>query len=79
MMSNPNYSPIYGARGCVKDYYLDASYNQLEILSTVIGPYTVSNNLAYYGDTIGNKNDIRPQELATEVMNMIKNDIICFI
>lgn len=75
MMSNPNYSPVYGARGCVKDYYLDASYNQLEILSTVIGPYTVSNNLAYYGDTIGNKNDIRPQELATEVMNMIKNDI----
>ena len=61
--------------GSMRDFYLKASYNQLDISATVIGPYTVSNNRIYYGDTIGNKNDSRPQELAEEIMEMVVNDI----
>ena len=75
MMSQHKYAPFTGASGSVKDYYLYASYNQLDILSTVIGPYTVSNNRAYYGDTLDGQNDCRVRELAEEVMMMIKNDI----
>mgnify|MGYP003294386938 FL=1 len=77
MMNQSNYKHPgqYNITGSLRDFYLQASYNQLDIRTTVIGPYTVSHNKAYYGDTIGNKNDIRPQELAKEVMEKIVSDI----
>ena len=38
-----------GAVGSVKDYYLWASHEQLNLQSDIIGPYTLSHNMAYYG------------------------------
>lgn len=32
----------------MRDYYLDASYGQLDIHFDVYGPYTLANNIAYY-------------------------------
>lgn len=63
--------------GSMRDFYLEASYNKLDISSTVIGPYTVSQNRAYYGDNINGVKglDSHPQELAQEVMKMIVDDI----
>jgi len=40
----------YGANGSVKDFFLECSYNQLEVQTTVVGPFTAKNNHAYYGD-----------------------------
>ncbi len=61
--------------GSLRDFYLRASYNQLDVRTTVIGPYTVSHNMAYYGASTGTLKDKRRQELAEEVMNMIVGDI----
>jgi M6 family metalloprotease-like protein len=39
-----------GAFGSVKDFYLEASYNKLDVQTTVVGPFTAQNNHAYYGN-----------------------------
>ena len=59
--------------GSLRDFYLEASYNQLTIDATVIGPFTVSHNRAYYGGNSTSGEDIRPQALAREVMSNIAN------
>ena len=61
--------------GSLRDFYLEASYNQLTIDATVIGPFTVSHSRAYYGGNSTSGDDIRPQELAREVMSNIVNAV----
>jgi M6 family metalloprotease-like protein len=39
-----------GFRGSVKDYFLEISYNTVEITTTVVGPFTAINNHAYYAE-----------------------------
>lgn len=63
-----NYS-VGGATGSVKDYYLENSYNQLNLTVTVAGPYTASNTMAYYGANDVN-GDVRPRELIAEAVNL---------
>ncbi|MDR3219220.1 MAG: M6 family metalloprotease domain-containing protein [Dysgonamonadaceae bacterium] len=59
---------VDGARGSVRDFYFENSYGNLELIVTLVGPYTVSRNFEYYGenDNTNNGNDKRPQELAIE-------------
>lgn len=62
--------------GSLRDYYLQASYNQLDVRTTVIGPYTVSHDRAFYGaKTSSNDHDTSTKRLAREVMEMIVDDI----
>ena len=51
-----------GAKGSVKDYYLENSYGLLNLQVTVIGTITLSNTTAYYA-----KN---PSAFANEVVNL---------
>lgn len=37
-----------GAKGSVKDFYLENSYGQLDLEVTVVGPYSAPNTTAYY-------------------------------
>lgn len=39
-----------GAKGSVKDYFKEVSYNQLDLSVDVVGPYTCKNSMAYYGN-----------------------------
>ena len=59
-----------GATGSVKDYYLENSYNQFDLTVDVAGPYTASNNMAYYGANDGSGYDLRPDDLVTEAVNL---------
>ncbi len=54
----------------VKDYYLENSYNQFNLTVDVAGPFTASNNMAYYGANDESNNDLRPRELVTEAVNL---------
>ncbi len=38
-----------GAAGSVRDFYAEASYNQLNVVFDVVGPFTSANNMSYYG------------------------------
>ena len=56
-----------GATGSVKDYYDEVSYNQLDVVSIVVDPVTVSQGYAYYGANSGGF-DIRPREMVAEAL-----------
>lgn len=47
-----------GFYGSVHDYFYSCSYGQFDLEFDVVGPYTVSNSMAYYG-----KNDSRGDDL----------------
>ncbi len=38
-----------GAKGSVRDYFYECSYGQLDLQVDVVGPYTTTENMAYYG------------------------------
>lgn len=67
---------IDGATGSVKDYFLECSYNQLNLEIDVVGPYTSNYNMSYYG---GNDEfdggDQAPQKLAAEAFQKANNDV----
>ena len=51
IMNMPNYAEpnTIKSSGSVRDFYLEASYGQLDITSTVVGPYTIDENQSYFG------------------------------
>ncbi|MFA7082447.1 MAG: M6 family metalloprotease domain-containing protein, partial [Bacteroidales bacterium] len=55
-----------GATGSVKDYFYDNSMGTLNANFTVVGPYTLSHNQAYYGAQDSYDNDVRPREMVAE-------------
>ncbi len=68
------------AIGSVRDYYLENSYNQLNLNITVVGPYTADHNMACYGENIYNASgrrirDIRPQDLIKEALLKADPDV----
>ncbi len=67
LFNQVNYS-ANGATGSVKDYYLENSFNKFNLTVTVAGPYTASQNMAYYGANDSNDNDVKPDVLVTEAV-----------
>lgn len=73
-ISQSNYT-ANGVTGSVRDYFYDNSMGTLNANFTVVGPYTLSHNQAYYGAEIGSEHDIRPLEMITEACSLANNDI----
>lgn len=64
-----------GASGSVKDYYADCSFGQLNLNPTVVGPYMLSNPMAYYGATGETFSDVRPKEMIAEACALADSDV----
>jgi len=64
-----------GATGSVRDFYKENSYNQLDLTVTVVGPYTATNNMAYYGENDSNDLDTNPRALITEAVQKADADV----
>jgi len=65
-----------GAYGSVYDYYNKVSYAQLQLQCDVLGPYTASRNMAYYGGNSGrNNNDSNPKALFNEAINFAIQEV----
>ena len=63
------------AQGSVRDFYLSASYHQLELESDIYGPYTASYDMSYYGRNSGmNGNDVNPYALFEEAITNVARD-----
>jgi M6 family metalloprotease-like protein len=61
-----------GAKGSVRDFYYENSYGGMELIVTVLEPYTVSHNLSYYGENGANGSNMNMShmmELARQVAN----------
>ncbi len=61
---------VNGATGSFKDFYLENSYGQLNLTVDVAGPFTASQNMAYYGANNAQGDDVRPRELVLEAINL---------
>lgn len=74
LASQPGYNRN-GATGSVKDYYYDVSFGQLNLNPTVVGPYTLSHPMAYYGATGPSFSDVNPKEMISEACMLANNEI----
>jgi M6 family metalloprotease-like protein len=61
-------------KGSVRDFYLENSYGQLDMVVTVVGPYTVSHNDNYYGENKGSGIDSNLDEFSREAANFAFRD-----
>lgn len=73
-ISQANYT-VNGATGSVKDYFFDNSMGILNANFTVVGPYTLSQNQAYYGAQNTYDNDIRPREMIAEACSLANPNV----
>ncbi|MCQ2225148.1 MAG: M6 family metalloprotease domain-containing protein [Paludibacteraceae bacterium] len=70
MMNQKDYN-VNGSVGSLSDYFYDQSYGQLEIDFDVVGPFTASKSIEYYGENYNTVyKDIHVAELITEAVNM---------
>lgn len=59
----------YNNTGSVRDYFMQASYNQLDLSVDVVGPYIANQNVVYYGANNIGGNDVRPGKLVQEAID----------
>lgn len=64
-----------GAYGSVRDYFAYASYNQLDMVCDVYGPFTASKFMSYYGGNLINGNDNDPLSLIIEAIEALPANI----
>ncbi|MBQ0046614.1 MAG: M6 family metalloprotease domain-containing protein [Prevotellaceae bacterium] len=69
MMNQKDYN-LYGSIGSLSDYFYDQSYGRLKIDFDVVGPFTTSKSIKYYGENDENGNDKHSAELITEAVLM---------
>ncbi len=74
LMNQVGYN-VGNAAGSVKDYYLENSYGQFTMQTTVAGPYTASHPMAYYGANDAYGNDINPAAMVTESVYLANPDV----
>ncbi len=64
-----------GATGSVKDYFFDNSMGVLNATFTVVGPFTLPHNQAYYGAHTSTDYDALPQEMAYDAANLANSTV----
>lgn len=65
-----------GFKGSVKDYFLAQSNGQFELDFDVVGPYTLSQNMAYYGaHSKDGRVDVKPGHMVLEACQMADKDV----
>ena len=67
-------APDYNGTGSFRDYYLQLSYNNLTLNSTVTPWVLLSQNLSYYGANDAFGFDLRPHEMVREAVDLLEAD-----
>ena len=62
-------------QGSVKDYFLAQSRGKFELDFDVVGPVTLSNNMAYYGANDAYGQDVRPELMVVEGCKAIDSEV----
>ncbi len=75
MFNEEGYSE-YRHIGSVADYFRDQSYGQLDIEFDVVGPITVSQDYAYYGQNYPSAgDDLHPCEMVIEACRLVDDEV----
>ena len=62
-------------KGSMYDYFYAQSDGQFRLTFDVVGPYTVSQNCAYYGGNDSEGNDEHPAEMVIEALKLANGDV----
>ena len=74
LMNQLNYTDG-GRYGSVRDYFKENSFDQLDLVTDVVGIYRLSNKRSYYGGNDGAGNDKNPRAMAQEAVTMANADV----
>ena len=55
-----------GGTGSARDYFLESSFGQFSPQFDVVGPYTLPNNMSFYGKNNGSGDDENPQQMVID-------------
>ena len=72
--NQPGFSE-YGMKGSVHDYFFDQSYGQFDLTFDVVGPYTLSKGMAYYGENDASGDDMHCGEMVAEACYLADMDV----
>ncbi|MCD7714129.1 MAG: M6 family metalloprotease domain-containing protein [Prevotella sp.] len=61
--------------GSVADYFSDQSYGQFDIAFDVVGPVTMSQDYAYYGQNDSYGDDLYPCTMVAEACRLVDDDV----
>lgn len=76
LLNKENYTDN-GSTGSARDYFKVSSFGASSPEFVVVGPYTLPNNRAYYGENEGG-NDKRPREMVMDACNLANKDGVDF-
>ena len=62
-----------GGTGSAKDYFMASSYGKFAPNFDVVGPYTLSNNMEYYGGNDADGYDVKPDYLIADACTAANN------
>ena len=74
LANTPNYSSG-NYNGSMYDYFYAQSDGQFRLTFDVVGPYTLSQNCAYYGGNDSSGDDLRPGAMVKEAIQLANNDV----
>lgn len=63
--------------GSMHDYFTSQSNGQFDLTFDVVGPVTLSQNYAYYGQNNSDGDDMRPEQMVVEACNLV-GDMVDF-
>ena len=75
LANEPGFTTPDGFNGSVKDYFKDQSLGKLEVDFDVIGPVTMPNSYAYYGQNAGISGDAHVGEMVAEACKAIDGNV----
>lgn len=78
LLNKDGYSRYNGEIGSAWNYYYDNSNGRFDPDFVVVGPYTLSQNMSYYGARQGASNDANPRAMAQEAAQLALNDGVNF-
>lgn len=66
---------VSGSTGSVSDFFYDNSFGKMNLSVDVVGPYTLSQNMSYYGKNDNSGSDSNPQAMVTEAVALADKDV----
>ena len=66
---------VNGATGSVTDFFTDNSFGKMSLTVDVVGPYTVSKSMSYYGSNNSDDQDTHPDEMVSEAVALANADV----
>jgi len=67
-----------GGTGSARDYFIESSFGQFSPQFDVVGPFTLPQNMEYYGKNNSNGDDQNPQQLTIDACTAANNNGVDF-